>query len=416
MTDGERTLEGQLVALVVNDPDFAELCRIEDHFCPFEAIGMVRQEVRHAHFLAYCLDPERPHGFGSAAFRALLRAAAREGAGVTSGVSALVGPLDIHLMEFREVDVRREWHRIDLLCIARQERLVVAIELKIDAREHGTQLSDYRTTIESEWPKADGWKHLLLLLSKNGDEPSQASGDAWVGLELAPVAAELESLCTKQVGRAEARSLLQSYLSMLRTHHLEDQRLTDLAERLWRKHAEALSFLMEKQPDYGVFGELRRNIQSVLTSVKAGSGLDPRIDKESSNLIFLSITNWYNLPQFRTAVSWTESGSILLVIIEKIRGENGINIRLELGPSKPNVRQTYYNCIVRGLPGIKAKQKISPRYTRILSQSFVPNDKAEDPLGWTLERIRAWSTDKLPAVNLALKSLPPEAHDRIPTP
>lgn len=32
-------------------------------FCPFEAIGMVRQEIKHAHFLSFILDPNRPHPF-----------------------------------------------------------------------------------------------------------------------------------------------------------------------------------------------------------------------------------------------------------------------------------------------------------------------------------------------------------------
>ena len=65
-----------LEGLVVGNADFEEVERLQDVFCPFEAIGMVRQEIRHAHYLAHCLDPQRPHGFGAECLRALMRSAA----------------------------------------------------------------------------------------------------------------------------------------------------------------------------------------------------------------------------------------------------------------------------------------------------------------------------------------------------
>jgi hypothetical protein len=64
--------EKRLADLVMRDPGFADLERELNIFCPFEAVGVVRQEIRHAHFLAYYLDPNRPHGFGDACLRAFL--------------------------------------------------------------------------------------------------------------------------------------------------------------------------------------------------------------------------------------------------------------------------------------------------------------------------------------------------------
>ncbi|MEM6307226.1 MAG: hypothetical protein AAF701_04510, partial [Pseudomonadota bacterium] len=51
------------LAQLLSDPDFRDLESQARIFCPFEAIGMVNQEIRHAYFLAYILDPDRPHGF-----------------------------------------------------------------------------------------------------------------------------------------------------------------------------------------------------------------------------------------------------------------------------------------------------------------------------------------------------------------
>ena len=71
--DGQTTPENEEVSLedieklVLGDgaADFKKLENMVDVFCPFEAIGMVRQEIRHSNFLAYILDPNRPHEFGS---------------------------------------------------------------------------------------------------------------------------------------------------------------------------------------------------------------------------------------------------------------------------------------------------------------------------------------------------------------
>jgi hypothetical protein len=62
----------KLSRLVVDSDEFTLIDARTHQFCPFEAIGMVRQEIRHSNFLAYLLDPARPHGIGDVALRALL--------------------------------------------------------------------------------------------------------------------------------------------------------------------------------------------------------------------------------------------------------------------------------------------------------------------------------------------------------
>ena len=121
-----------LEALFVANPDFDALEKAQDVFCPFEAIGMIRQEVRHGYFLAYCLDPQRPHGFGAECLRALMRTAAYAHRALPLGEfgDSKISPLDVHLMDFERAQIRREWQRIDLLGIINEEKLVVAIELK----------------------------------------------------------------------------------------------------------------------------------------------------------------------------------------------------------------------------------------------------------------------------------------------
>ena len=170
---------GDLEALLVGtyNGDFQELERLTNVFCPFEAIGMVRQEIRHSHFLAYILDPNRPHRFGSTILRMLLQQIANEAGPIKLPFSTL----DIHFQQLDTVRIRREWRDIDLLIEIPSAQgglgTVIAIELKIDAAEHSEQLIKYKGIVESEY---SGWERGYAFLTVTGDTPSMGSQDSWI--------------------------------------------------------------------------------------------------------------------------------------------------------------------------------------------------------------------------------------------
>ncbi len=126
-----------LEALFVGNSEFEEIEKSGDMFCPFEAVGSVHQEIRHAYFLRYYLDPKRPHGFCSNCLQAVLRAAANaQRLSNGEGTDGQITPLDVHLMALDTAQVRREWRKIDLIVILNDAKLIIPIELKIDAIEH----------------------------------------------------------------------------------------------------------------------------------------------------------------------------------------------------------------------------------------------------------------------------------------
>lgn len=65
-------IEDQLGALV-DDALFAQLVERRSTFNLFEALGAIRGEVRHSHFLAFLLDPSSTHGLGSEPLKRFLR-------------------------------------------------------------------------------------------------------------------------------------------------------------------------------------------------------------------------------------------------------------------------------------------------------------------------------------------------------
>jgi hypothetical protein len=59
-----------LESLVIDNPDLERLEALLDRFNLFEALGIVRQELRHSDLLAFILDPRQPHGLGDAFLKA----------------------------------------------------------------------------------------------------------------------------------------------------------------------------------------------------------------------------------------------------------------------------------------------------------------------------------------------------------
>ncbi len=76
---------------LVEDSDFRRLRKLLDRFNIFEAIGVVRQELRHSDLLAFFLDPKGSHGLGDAFVKRLLQ----EGLGLAGGAARTITPSDL---------------------------------------------------------------------------------------------------------------------------------------------------------------------------------------------------------------------------------------------------------------------------------------------------------------------------------
>jgi len=375
---------------------------------------MVRQEIRHGHFLAYCLDPQRPHGFGSECIRALLRSAAYA-APIDTALSASsnLSLLDVHMMDFDRTQIRREWHNIDLVVVVADEKLIVAIELKIDSSEHGSQLSRYRQQIIQRWPSHDGWRHLFLFLTKHGDEASEVDGDGWLPLPLDLFARELTSVSQRQAGTPDALRLLAAYLDMLKRHHLTDEKLEEIAVRLWSQHREALEFLMERRPNatFGLFNQIHEERDSIATKLSSASGLMIVPDDSSTSIIRFAVQAWDSLPEFCSAERWTTSRRLLLLEFQGSGDKRNLRMRFVLGPGKKETRSRYLNALRDGGAPTTKKQTITETYTRLATKSFAISDDDESDENSRFDRFIAtaegYARSTVVAYNTALSKLKP---------
>ena len=112
---------------------FREIERRIFRFCPFEAIGMVRQEIRHARFLSFILDPNRPHPFHDHLLKAFFQVVLGEQDGQIK-----LHPLTVHCSDYSDALIYRERDNIDIMIEipggsrnTGKKGLVIAVELRV---------------------------------------------------------------------------------------------------------------------------------------------------------------------------------------------------------------------------------------------------------------------------------------------
>ncbi len=376
--------ESKLADLFMRSDDFAELERALDVFCPFEAIGMIRQEVRHAFFLANILDPRRPHGFGDLCLRAFIRAAveASETKAFQSPEASSLTSLNIHLMDLQGAIVRRDWRQIDLLIDIpnsnRSPGLVIGIELKIDASESKGQLKKYERILQDAWPSKP---RLLLFLTKAGDEAADEGTENWIKLTLESVVTALQAVVVKRKVEPQANALLEAYLSMLRRHHLSDEKLEKLAADLWSKHREALEFLVDRQPNIlsDVISILSEQQHDIAEEISRKTDLNIISDDNSgTNIIRFAVEDWDAVDKLRGTAVWTSTSRFVLAELRAYRGE-AVAGYVVLGRGNQNDRQSIYDRLKMS-DAVKNPSRLGPEWKRLASKTFIRIIKDQDDL------------------------------------
>lgn len=114
-----------LEAFVVDNDDLERLEALLAQFNIFEALGAVRQELRHSDFLAFLLDPSQNHGLGDVFLKRFLKRV------LVRAADPPLSAVEIDVADLHEAEIRREWRHIDILIHDPESRLVCAIENKV---------------------------------------------------------------------------------------------------------------------------------------------------------------------------------------------------------------------------------------------------------------------------------------------
>jgi len=325
-----------LEKFVVDNEDLEHLESLLDQFNIFEAVGMVRQEIRHSNFLAFLLNPSASHRLGDIFLKTFLKRL------LIDANNAPVSPIDIDIANLAGTQVRREWKNIDVLLISETSRIVCVIENKVDSQEHSNQLYRYREIVLKHFKD---YRQIFVYLTPTGLRPSSDEDQQhWLPYGYDKVAALLDDLSNRYrstIG-SEVHTLIQHYSSLIKRHLMEDSEIAQLCRKIYWQHKEALDLIYEHRPDLEaeVFEVIKEIVRKTSSTSKQVVINHPWLARK---ILGFAIPSWDNLSFQKAFSGWTASNRILLFEFE-VRQPN-VYLMLTLGPGELSNRVAIFEAL-----------------------------------------------------------------------
>ncbi len=341
-----------LEGLVIDNPDLERLEGLLDQFNIFEAVGVVRQELRHSDFLAFLLNPQQPHGLGDVFLKNLLQKILQQ----ARGADLPINLIDLDVWSLEETTVQREWRNIDILLLNEEKKLAVIIENKVDALEQHEQLDRYYKTVRESYQE---YSIVGIFLTPEGDSPSDKR---FLTVSYCTVADLVESLVKRRESTLglDIKTVMTHYAQMLRRHIVSESEIAELCRKIYRKHQRALDLIFEHRPSYAdvVLNTIERLVEDF-------GGLV--LDKRTSNWVSFAPEEWdtvvgRNDPQVEH--NWSVAGRILLFWVD-VKSPS-LRLVLEILPGPTDLRQRLFDIAQANKPPFRpGVKKIYPLYCRI---------------------------------------------------
>jgi hypothetical protein len=349
-----------LQALVVENPELERLESLLDQFNVFEAIGAVRQELRHSDFLAFLLNPRQSHRIGDVFVKRLLQKALS-----LSEQTLQITPIDLDIWDLDDVEIRREWMNIDILILDELHKLAVVIENKVFTVEHSNQLQQYKLIITQQFPD---YRVVGLFLTPEGEPPSDTS---YIPISYDLVCRSIEELSASHASTIgqDILTMMRHYTQMLRRHIVNESEIADLCQKIYHKHQRALDLIYEYRPD------LQASLSEFLVEmIRQTPGMI--IDHSSKSYLHFLPGEW-DIPFLQGGQGWTRSGRILL--FEIYNGANVLKLNLSIGPGPTENRQSLMDMAAAYEPPFKrAFRALGKMWNNIFSRTLLTASAYEE--------------------------------------
>lgn len=352
----------QKIESLLRDPDFREISNQRSSFNIFEAVGSVRSELKHSNFLAHILAPTRPHGLGQLALKTFLRAIL---ASFPNAEHSLLS-LELDVDDIGDAVVYRERLHIDLIVEIPSKKVVFAIENKVGSKVGDGQLERYENILARVYPH---YRRIFVLLTPEDVTPDH---DQYIGFTYSQVITALQQVITDPVEPVPSATLLiiNHYVDLLRRYVVTDERLSELALKVFERHREALDFIAEcSLKANGVLSVIEQHIANAPDLVR---------DKGKSIVRFLP-EEWCQLAALACAGGkWTGTGRGLLFEIKTYKGRRGrVNLSLILGPCEPDVRLAIFNMATENREiFVGCSKSIGAQYATLFSRDLMTAELA----------------------------------------
>ena len=195
-------------------------------FNVFETLDAVRAEIRHSYMLAWLMNPNANHGLGDRFLRLFLKYLF---ANNRDSIKSEVTFFDIEVFNLDDIEIRREWNRIDLLLLSESNKLVVAIENKIGTQEHSQQLERYFDIVSKELPD---YRKLFVYLTPDASTPSDEQN--WIIFDYSTIYSILKNLLESRKSALSSSifDFLTQYCTVLRRYVMPDSEIEEICKKI----------------------------------------------------------------------------------------------------------------------------------------------------------------------------------------
>jgi hypothetical protein len=254
-------------ASIITDHDFEriELSLREPNI--FRALSVQRKEIRHSNFLAYILDPRENHGLKDIVLRKLLRDIFSESKTNNRNI------FDADYIDLQNIEIRREWRNIDILIILNDD--IILIENKVDTVDHSNQLKRYHDIAEETFPNKH--RHYIYMTPFGSDPQDLEARYSYINYSYVQIAEIIESVLDLYSNSISQKIIfyLSDYLTNVRRELLMNDKLNELALKVYNAHKEAFDFIFDNKPDpssilYPYFENELKNAGFVIGSKNKG--------------------------------------------------------------------------------------------------------------------------------------------------
>lgn len=240
-----KDLEIQLKELIL-DGDFTSLQGlVNEEVNLMEILGVSRKELPHSNFLAWFFNPNETHNLGDFALREFIKIYFKENQFKNLGNEAGLSVFDFVLLDFDDLEIRREYKNIDLIFLSKKNQFCIVIENKIYVSEGKGQLKKYRNIIETEYPD---FKHkIYIFLSLKDQQISESEEDYYVQLNYEHIIKLIEQVISNQQLKLadKTKFVFEQYLQTLKSMLNKNEEIEKVAQQLYKKYKSAFDLVFK---------------------------------------------------------------------------------------------------------------------------------------------------------------------------
>ncbi len=317
----------KLEHFILNNPDLERLEEMLSDFNLFETLDLVNAEIRHSNVLSWLLNPNENHGLGTYFLGIFLKHFLSENKTTIDTLSIF----DIEMLNYNDVEIRREWKNIDILIIIREtdKNIVVVIENKIKSSEHSNQLERYREVIEKEYIND---KKLYVFLTPENTIPSDEN---WTNFSYTTIALLIDNILKykKDILNANILNFIEHYDIILKRYIVGNSEIEIICKQIYKKHKDALDLIFQYKPD--IASDISDLVQSLIENEKKLI-----IDSAGKTVIrFTTEIIERKIPKI--SEGWLKSKR--LVAYEFYNYDSRLALRLYIGPGKKEYRESLFS-------------------------------------------------------------------------